>query len=328
MTSPDVQVKLEKVTLSEPNTLLLDYCSYSFNDEDFSPPEEVMRIDQILRRRLGYFTKGAKIRQPHTIPVEKRKPAGSLKLRFVFTSEIEVTGASLAIEDPESVNISLDGRDVPSTSSGWWVDEDIHTVPLPPLTARRHTLQVEYQYGPLTNLERLFILGDFGVSVRGRTATIVKLELGKMEWGDITRQDLPFYTGNITYHGSFVPPKDGEEVAIRVAHSASPAVAVDLNEKRVGLLVHQPRAAYLGKLSGQQKINFTVFGNRHNAFGPLHLTPNKTNWLGADAWRTDYDWWSEEYVLGQVGILNAPRVEVRGREIPALPRRGITLYAI
>jgi len=237
---------------------------------------------------------------------------------------MEVEKPLLAIEDSDLVKISLDGKNVESKSSGWWVDRDIHTVPLPPLSVGKHTLEVEYQYGPMTNLERVYILGEFGVSIRGRTAKIVPLELDTMEWGDITRQNLPFYTGNITYHCTFTPPQPHGDTAIRVAHFSSPAVAVDLNSTRLGLIIHQPRAIFLGKLENREyKIDFTCFGNRQNAFGPIHLVPNKTKWIAADAWRTDYDWWSEEYVLGEVGILNAPRVEKRGREVPQTQRRGI-----
>ena len=41
------------VSLSEPNVLLLDHAAYRLNDEEWQPAEEVLRIDNLLRQRLG-----------------------------------------------------------------------------------------------------------------------------------------------------------------------------------------------------------------------------------------------------------------------------------
>lgn len=318
----DCDVVLQSTTLSEQNALLLDYAEYQLNDEAWAPAEEVLRIDQLMRERLGFFKKGAKFRQPYTIPPEGRAGAGTLRLKFTFTSEID-TPAKLAIEAPASVRITLDGEHVPSFSDGWYVDRDIHTIPLPALTTGSHALELEYAYGPLTNLERVYVLGDIGVNVRGRTAQIVPARA--LEWGDITRQGLPFYTGNVTYHCAFM--SDGSTpLAIKVAHYAGPVVAIAVDGERPagGLLIHEPRTCALGILpAGEHQVDVTVYGDRHNAFGQIHLVPGKTNWLGADSWRSDFDWWSEEYVLEPIGVLNAPRVCVPGLEVPKQTRRGL-----
>ncbi|WVQ82458.1 hypothetical protein IAT38_004587 [Cryptococcus sp. DSM 104549] len=319
-------VKLNSVTLSEPNTLLLDYCDYKWNDEPWVGPEEVLAVDQLLRRRLGLFLKGAKFRQPYTIPQEARAPIGTLRLMFTIDSTCAVAQSQLAIESPEKVKAWLDGKVVELKPKGWWVDKAIKTVELPAFGEGKHTLELEYGYGMLTNLERVYVVGDFGVDVRGRTAKIVPLDIDELEWGDITRQRLPFYSGNITYHTTLLSPGE-TPLAVRAAHFAGPAASVSVDGTQAGLLVHEPYAIELGELSkGEHAVDFTCFGNRHNAFGAIHLVPDKTNWLNADTWRSDYDWWSEEYVLGRVGILNAPRVEVPGREVPKQVRRGMMLH--
>lgn len=276
-----------------------------------------------MRERLGFFRKGAKFRQPHTIPATGREPAGTLRLKFAFASDIDMDEASLAIESPQKVSVSLDGVDVSSSPTGWWVDHDIKTLTLPRITKGNHVLQLEYQYNQLTNLERVYILGDFGVAVRGRSARIVPLDLEHLEWGDIVHQGLPFYTGNVNYRCS-LQVSGAEPIAIRVSHYSGTTVAVDLDGKRAGLLIHEPRTLELGVLAqGEHKVDLTLFGNRYNAFGALHLVPGKTDWLGADTWRSDFDWWSEEYCLEKAGILNAPKVMIPGREIPRQIRKGI-----
>ncbi|OXG79716.1 glycoside hydrolase family 2 [Cryptococcus neoformans var. grubii Br795] len=320
-------VKLQSISLSEPNALLLDYCTYKWDDEPWSSSsEEILAIDQLLRRRFGLFLKGAKFRQPYTISPSSRKPIGKLRLRFAFTSACEVQGAHLAIESADKVKMWLDGQEAKMKVDGWWVDKSIKTIPLPYITKGIHMIELEYDYGMLTNLERIYILGSFGVDVRGRTTSIVPLDLSTVEWGDITRQNLPFYTGNITYHCTFTSLCNAPQ-AIRVARYAGPAVSVDVDGSRAALLVHEPYAFELGTLpKGEHTIDFTCYGDRHNAFGAVHLVPNKTNWLNADTWRSDYDWWSEEYVLGEIGILNAPRIEEPGLEVPKQVRRGLMLH--
>ena len=83
---------------------------------------------------------------------------------------------------------------------------------------------------------------------------------------------------------------DGEEsTAVRVARFTGPSVSIYVDGKRAGLLIHEPYALELNKLSpGKHKVDVTMYGNRYNAFGELHLVPGKTNWIGADMWRTEF----------------------------------------
>jgi hypothetical protein len=203
-------------------------------------------------------------------------------------SDVDVSNIKLAIESPCDVRIQLDDRAVSSDSDGWWVDEAIRTIPLPDISRGEHIITLEYQYGPLTNLERIYLLGDFGVSLHGRTARIVPVDKRRLEWGDLSRQGYPFYTGNVHYHCS-VDIDDEESTAVRVARFTGPSVSIDVDGKRAGLLIHEPYALELNKLSpGKHKVDVTMYGNRYNAFGELHLVPGKTNWIGADMWRTEF----------------------------------------
>lgn len=319
----DRDLTLSSTSLSEPNVLLLDHAEWLWAGT-WEPLTEVLAVDQELRERLGFFKKGAKIPQAYTISAEQRAPVGDLVLRFTFNCEVPVTGAKLAIELPHTVGIVLDREPVASTPDGWYVDRDIRTVPLPNLAAGEHTLDLTYAYGQLTALERVYVLGDFGVDVRGRNASIVATR--PLTWGDITRQGLPFYTGNITYHCTLT--SDGATpLSLRVPHFAGPVVAVDVDGTRAGLLMTEPRACALGILGkGEHVVDVTCFGDRHNAFGPIHLVPGKTNWLGADAWRSDLDWWSAEPVLEAVGVLGAPLVCVPGREVSKQVRRPLAAH--
>ena len=60
-------------------------------------------------------------------------------------------------------------------------------------------LELRVKFGPLTNIENSFLLGEFGVYAAGREQTIIELP-EYLCFGDVTRQGFPFYGGNILYH--------------------------------------------------------------------------------------------------------------------------------
>jgi hypothetical protein len=57
------------------------------------------------------------------ILVEERNPVRSLELSFRFSSEVELETAHLALEDPASASILVNGQEVTKTPDGWWVDK-------------------------------------------------------------------------------------------------------------------------------------------------------------------------------------------------------------
>ena len=137
------------------------------------------------------------IAQPWIDP-DRAAPSHVLSLRFTIESDVAVA-LRLALEDAGQVAIALDGVPVPSDVTGWFVDEAIAVVPLPAFTAGRHELILRIPYGRLTNVEWCYLLGDFGVTVRGRHARITA-PVRDLAFGDWTTQGLPFYAGNVTYH--------------------------------------------------------------------------------------------------------------------------------
>lgn len=68
---------------------------------------------------------------------------------------------------------------------GYWVDEAITKTALPSFKAGTHEIRLKVPFGLRTNLERIYILGDFGVQSRGRTAAIIEKPT-TLTWGDLT----------------------------------------------------------------------------------------------------------------------------------------------
>ena len=206
------------VTLSEPNVLLLDQARYRLDDESWQPREEVLRIDNLLRERLGYPLKMEAFAQPWT-DGERQPPDHRVRLAFPIQAHVTVCAPRLALEDAHQVRIFLNGQEVAVEVDGWFVDEAIHTVPLPDLAVGTHELVLERPYDRQTNLEWCYLLGDFGVAVQGQQSSLVA-PVRTLHFGDWTNQGLPFYAGNVTYH--YTLTSQGEELTVHIPHFKSP----------------------------------------------------------------------------------------------------------
>lgn len=295
------------VTLEEPNVLLLDQAEFRLDDATWQPSEEVLRLDNALRQQLGWPLRSRNIAQPWSVTLPD--PTHTLSLRFPLHVACAVAEPSLAIEEAQKCAISLDGQPVPVEVSGWWVDEAIQTVRLPALSAGEHELVVSLPYGPRTNPEWCYMLGDFGVEVRGRHARITA-PVRELAFGDWTRQGLPFYAGNVTYHLKL--NGQGVEQAVHAPKFVAPLLTVALDGQRAGPIAFPPFQVELGKVSkGAHSLDITVYGSRVNAFGCVHNADERMTWFGPNAWRTTGDAWAYEYQLKPAGLLTAPAILVR-----------------
>jgi len=155
------------------------------------------------------------------------------------------------------------------------------------------------------------LLGNFGVAVCGRNASIMALQK-EIAFGDITRQGLPFYGGNITYHIPIFAK--GGKLAIRSGRYKGVLQTVSMDEGEEISLIYPPYTVELGYVEpGNHMVNLTLYGHRRNSFGPVHLTDLKERWIGALAWRSQGEKWTYDYMLAEEGVLCTPQIfEPRG----------------
>jgi hypothetical protein len=295
------------IELSEPNVLLLDQASWRIDDGAWQPREEVLRIDNLARAVMRLPKRGGRDPQPWT-DASPDPVAGILHLRFEFDTSIELAKTSLAIEQPEELTILLDGAVVPSTASGWWVDEAIRTVPLPAIPRGRHVLDIRAPMRRGLNVEWCYLLGDFGVSVTGRHGRIIE-PVRQLAFGDWTRQGLPFYAGNVSYRCRL----RAEPRALRVEcpKFRAPLLRAALDDRDLGPIAFAPFSVDVGRVERDSTLTLTAFGNRANAFGPIHHSNERLSWIGPAAWRSNGSAWCYEYQLKAMGLLQAPIVLAR-----------------
>ena len=91
--------------------------------------------------------------------MRKRLLLGELELRFRFNTDVRLTRAELAVEEPEAWSCTVDGRKISRETTGWWVDEAIKRLRLPTIAAGAHELILSRDFTAKTELEWCYLLG-------------------------------------------------------------------------------------------------------------------------------------------------------------------------
>ena len=291
-------------SLSEENVLLLDMAEYKLDiDEEFSPVEELLRLDTKCRDRLSLLRVGERIAQPYIIG--KKKPGHTLTLRFMVRSDIDYEGAFLAIEEPESADIIFNGEKVCNEPCGWFCDKSIKKLKMPKINKGENSLVVTLPFGDGTYTEWMYILGEFGVECRGRMTKIIE-KPEKITFGSLINQGFPFYSGEVTY--KFKASTESGRLKIAAPFYRGAVIKAKLDGEDIGRIIYPPYFVSKENLEkGEHEIELTLFTHRYNTFGGLHLV--RTNeYYGPRAWRTVGNNWSYEYIFRESGILASPKI--------------------
>ncbi len=298
----ELPVKM-RYTLSEPNVLLLDQAEYALDDGEWQPKEEILRLDNQCRRQLGWPTRQRNVAQPWVTTEEP--VTHTVHLRWRIHSAISYTGAQLAMEDIEHVQLKWNDVEIATDVSGWYVDKSIKTIVLPEILSGENILEAAIPFGKRKNTEWVYILGDFGVEVSGRECCIIPPK-EEITFGTITTQGLPFYGGNITYH---VPLETkGGKVQIRSSQYKGALQTVSIDGGKEIPMIYPPYTVAMDVPAGKHMVDITLYGHRRNSFGPLHLTDLNESWIGPDAWRSEGEKWSYEYMIVEEGIMTSPLI--------------------
>lgn len=291
--------------LEEPNVYLLDMATFSLDGGEEEPMEELLKIDNLLRERIGWPLRQKKIAQPWSIPEEEIKH--HIKLNFTIESEIECDVVYLAIEKAEDASIIWNGESISNIPLGYYVDESIKKVKLSGIRKGKNTLSVTMPYTERGSLEWMYILGDFAVRVNGCEKVIVSAS-EKIGFGDISRQGMPFYGGNISYKTEIDVPSCDYTVIKTTAYRGM-LVKVIVDGKECGNLIFAPQELRINLKEGKHTVEFKLYGNRHNTFAALHNADSSTYYFGPDNWRSEDDRWGYEYFLKDFGIIKSPLIE-------------------
>ncbi|MBQ4517898.1 MAG: hypothetical protein II997_04830 [Clostridia bacterium] len=305
----------------EDNVYLLDMAEYKLDEADFQPKDVILRLDDECRKVLGYPEATGREEQPWVLGPDKI--SHYITLRFKVKSSYDVPNTYIAGEEAEWIRI--DGKEIDLTPVGYYVDESIKKYVAGALGKGEHIIEIKTPIGKRTSVENYYLLGNFDVDLRGCEAEIIppKKTVG---FGDLTRQGMPFYGGNLTYKTKIYAAEDCR-FRMRVSRYRGACVKVFLDGEEQGYIAYAPNLLEIPKVTaGEHELEFKIFGNRINTFGDVHNC-SYTDWFGPGAFYA-FHWkyaehqkgipeempytscWTYEYNLKPFGILSSPVVQL------------------
>lgn len=293
--------------LSENNVLLLDKAEYALEEETYHATEEILRIDETLRERLSYRKRDYTMAQPYMYPASERKH--TLHLRYHVLSEMEVKNVSLGMEDMDVEKLFFNGHAAEKTED-WYIDEAIQVYHLGDLKKGENILELEIGYTENTDLEAMYLLGEFGVYPDDGTIRLAELKK-ELRFGDVVHQGLAFYGGNIAYHVDVCVTAG--KMRIRVPHYKGACVAVEVDGKRLkDLIICPPYELNIDNLeNGVHSVAIVLLGLRYNTLAHLH-DKNDKDFLSSHPmlWRRKDEYWTDFYHFTEIGIMEKPEIFV------------------
>lgn len=296
--------ELVSFRLEEPNVLVLDQAEYALDDRPWQEKTELLRADNCCREALGWPLRGQDSAQPWTMAEETIEHR--LRLRIRLHAALPLANLRLGMEDPGMARIFLNGACVSAAADGWYADRCIQTLPLPPLREGENVLEISIPFGRTTEPEWCYLLGCFGVTVRGsyRVLTALPAQLG---FDDITWQGLAHYSGNLTY--TFPVCSVGGTLCVHIPHFRAAYMEVQLDEREAQLIALPPYTArFQAVAAGTHNITIRVCIPRENTFRPFHNADTVTQKQAPESWRTSADAWTDSYRLAVEGLLSAPEI--------------------
>jgi len=303
--------------LDEPNVCVLDYTRMKFDtDTEFGELDEVLRIDNRLRDRLGIERRGGEMLQPWFAKMKYTVPYGKLTLEYPFYVDVMPEGQVwLAGERPEVQEYYCNGVRLTNTDPhDWWVDNAFKKMEIPAGTLKtgENIITIVTDFKRTTNIEAVYLLGQFGVIAKAGASRLVKLP-ETLSLTDTAERNLPFYSGRVTLvipeqaYGSHVD-KAAEKILVKIPRGTGTLISVETSAGKQAVAWEPWTADVTEAVKAGEDLRITLVNSRRNSFGPLHCVPTLQWAYGPGNFVTDGAGFSDEYArvpaaIGEIGFL-------------------------
>lgn len=284
-----------KHSISEPNVCVLDAAEYRLGRGEWQPELDVLKIDQKIREVHHIVPRGGKMCQPWFTAQHPIKELCTVALCCSFEIEVMPEWMDLVIEEPENFVVEINSNPLDLSVSDSWIDIAFHRIRIPAgfLTIGKNKIALKTLYKENSNLEAIYLLGDFGVRLDGPVRRIVP-QVEKLNAGDICTQGFPFYSGAVTY---CIPLPEGAQ---RLQLPAVGGACAKVNGQILGW------DPFESDISGCKKfVDVEVILTRRNTFGPLHDTQDPRAFIGPWCFVTEGSEFRSEPILTPSGLLMA-----------------------
>lgn len=307
--------KAWNIVLNEPNVLVFNWADYVIDGKN-KGHDEILQIDAAVRKELGVKPRGGAMMQPWAREKKPREETIPVRLAYSFETKAIPSGElCLGIEHPERFRMTLNGQSLSADADmGWWTDLSLRRIPIDPAMLRlgRNVIELETDYTESHGLESVYLLGNFGATVKGLDKTIIE-PTTMLAIGDWVKQGLPFYSGSVVYRTSMMlkKPGAGRRLLLRTPGYCGVAVRVLVDGMEAGIAAWAPNEVDLTTFADgkRHELGIELLGHRRNSHGPFHLKTLWPGWTGPGQFITVEQ---KCYGLVPCGLIADPQLVVRG----------------
>lgn len=256
-------------------------------------------------------------------------------LRFTFDADVQAPPpVYLAVESPDRFEVAVNGQPIASKDAGWWTDISFRKLDVSAaVRAGRNEVVLSGTFGWDSELESVYVVGDFGVAARWlreenrfngqvfdryapdfrltASPTRARAKGGNAVAVDLTAQGLAFFAGRATLRQTVtLPPLDGpfghaqDRRTVLELYNLRAAVAhVHVNGQQAGTVAWQPHCVDVTEvlMTGENVIEIELVGTLRNLLGPHHLNGGDLAWTGPREFRNK-NRWTDDYILVPFGL--------------------------
>jgi len=253
-----------KYKLSEKNALVLDMPE-CFIDGIKQGKMETIKFDKYVREKFNLPLRGREMLQPWFIKKNYHiNELCDIKMDFSFYVEFIPENLMLMTENFNDVTFCVNGQLLNCNFQKSEIDSCFKLTEIPKSIIKngKNIISLSMSFNCLTDIENIYLLGDFGVRIDDNICTIIKPK-DELSIGDITNQGLPFYSGNIEY---YMECKKGKYI-LKTDNLCGLAYLKVIG-KTENMLAFSPFESDILETDGGiiLRAGFT----RKNLFGPLH----------------------------------------------------------
>lgn len=267
-------LQVDTVTLLEKNALTLDMGRYSINGGAFSEKKAIVHMLDEIYSGIAACERDSVVCVEYTFDADFEKMPDDLLL---------------AAEKIELLTIRINGTEL-TEDAGWWIDKGIRNYDISRYVKNgTNTVLMTYTIkstGQVNDLkgkfesernrfyykvepENIYIRGSFDV-IREPDRFFLTDRTEKTT-GDLTAQNLWFYSGDCAYTGRYEYDGTGE-VSVGIERLKAICAKVYVNGSYAGMVICQndriPVTAYLK--TGENQIRIEAVGHHRNLMGPHH----------------------------------------------------------
>jgi len=306
-----------------PNALTLDVCRYRQGDGPWSQPLPVVYVQRLLNE--------ARYRGPVTV-------------QFTFHADRVPPVVQLVVEDAAQYQIAVNGQPVTYRGLPYYLDRSFHPIEVTEVVRLgRNTVELRTEFQPLTiprfplaslfevqtgtELEAVYLIGDFAVKGQrsphtppsGCVRYLPRFSLHPEHQdteGDLIADGYPFYAGRLLLSETvpLTEPAEGQRVLLELDSFNAALVRVRLNGHAAGVLAWAPYeldvTAFIHE--GDNELELELVSTLRNLLGPHHRPSGEPDSTWATAFNytppsrashgeKNADTWSDDYLFVHFG---------------------------